>query len=184
MIALERRMRLAQTELQQLASTDALTGLLNRRAGGERIRQEAHRVERGLQGLSILLADVDHFKGINDRYGHGVGDQVLACVAQRLEGACRPYDSVVRWGGEEFLILCPGAHPDRAEAIAGRFLLAVGPQLEIPPYLSLPVTISVGAVGIVSGTASDPSSWVAAADTALYEAKAAGRNCFRVGQAP
>lgn len=162
----------ANRELEKLARKDALTGLFNRRAGDDRIAEEMSRHRRSLSGLTVMLADVDHFKRINDRYGHPAGDAVLREIAQRLSSMCRHTDFIARFGGEEFLMLLPDTSVEGAMTAARKMLAVVSQQ---------PVE-GVGHVSISLGIASpaeyfvDPASALKAADESLYAAKAAGRN--------
>jgi diguanylate cyclase (GGDEF)-like protein/PAS domain S-box-containing protein len=165
-------------ELERLARTDPLTGIGNRRRFDEHLQAEVARAPRSSEPLSLLLCDVDFFKAYNDRYGHQQGDACLAQVARALEGVIRrPADLAARYGGEEFALVLPGTSAEGARSRAEHVRAAVR-ELAIPHEASPGrdrVTISVG-VATVSG-AWTPSQIVALADRALYEAKAAGRDC-------
>lgn len=177
-LQLENKLVEAREEMRFKASHDSLTSLWNRGLILELLDKELARSRRERSFLSLLLCDVDHFKQINDEYGHPVGDQVLQEMAKRLVGALRSYDSVGRYGGEEFLILLSGCDAirtqERAEQLrqhvaSGKFLTAQG---------SLTVTISVGALSIGGWPSDfDASRLLKEVDAALYEAKSAGRNC-------
>ncbi|WP_194165263.1 GGDEF domain-containing protein [Deinococcus terrestris] len=170
---LERGERLT---LEALANTDALTGLPNRRALYAAVERL---LEAPGQPACLILLDLDHFKGINDRHGHNVGDAVLAQAAARLRGALRGTDTVGRWGGEEFLIVLPGADAPGASQVAERLRREIGAS----PFAEAgPVTASLGVAEARPGD--DLDRWVARADVALYRAKAAGRDRVCVGGPP
>jgi diguanylate cyclase (GGDEF)-like protein len=169
----------AQESLRFHAEHDALTGVLNRRAIRDLLRKELARCRREQNTLGIILADVDHFKKINDRYGHGAGDAVLVTAMQRIASCLRSYDVVGRYGGEEFLIIAPGCDLELAQKLAERIRVAVGEQLVDLGDESATITLSLG---VTLGTAeSDPEFLVALADTAMYQAKRNGRNRVETG---
>jgi diguanylate cyclase (GGDEF)-like protein len=166
----------SQRELEHLATHDPLTQLWNRRAILDRLSQEAARAVRQKSLLAVFLIDVDHFKEVNDRHGHPAGDLVLCEVARRLNGALRPYDSLGRFGGEEFLIVLGVQSPADAASIAERLRTSVAAHPLNAGCGEFPVSISVG-VAIASGTAPiDTEALLHAADDALYRAKREGRN--------
>ncbi|MFK7603081.1 diguanylate cyclase [Deinococcus sp. SM5_A1] len=154
----------------RVANTDALTGLHNRHALYPLLDALLERVEGG-HPAALLLIDIDHFKGINDRLGHNVGDEVLREVAQFLPRHLREDDIVGRWGGEEFLVALVGISADDAVAVAERLRRAVGSR-NAPPARQ--VTISVGVAPVIAGERLQ--ACVSRADDALYAAKARGRN--------
>ncbi len=157
--------------LERLASADPLTGLANRRGGERDISAEISRARRQTTPLSCLLLDIDHFKAVNDTSGHQAGDYVLREISELLRRTVRAYDILVRWGGEEFLIVLPGVTPEQARKLAERLRLAV----EQMPLSGIDgVTASIG----VSALGKDYSfeAMFAEADRRLYAAKAAGRN--------
>jgi diguanylate cyclase (GGDEF)-like protein len=161
-------------ELSQHAHVDSLTGLLNRRALEDRAAVELARARRDGTPVSLLAIDVDHFKSLNDGYGHGAGDDVLRFVAASISRITRAIDAVARLGGDEFVVILPGAGLNDAATIAGRLRDAVldGNGGDIPP-----VTLSIGvACGPASGGTLD-DVW-RAADLAMYEAKRAGGNAI------
>ncbi len=169
----------AQESLRFHAEHDALTGVLNRRAIRDLLRKELARCRREKNTLGIILADVDHFKKINDRYGHGAGDAVLVTAVQRICSTLRSYDVVGRYGGEEFLIIAPGCDLELARKIAERICAAVGEQPVDLGDENATITLSLG---VTLGTAeSDPEFLVTLADTAMYQAKRNGRNRVEVG---
>ena len=172
----ERRLK---ERLMDLASTDGLTRLMNRMSGDATLRREVSRVRRSGTQLSVVLADIDHFKSINDRFGHSVGDAVLVGTAQIMRDTVREYDSVSRWGGEEFLLVLPETGPQDAAVLAERVRCA----LESANNASgEQVTLSAG----VATLAPDETVEVllARADSALYRAKDEGRNRVVSGAPP
>jgi len=164
----------AQESLRFHAEHDALTGVLNRRAIRDVVRKELARCRRDNNTLGVILADVDHFKKVNDQYGHAAGDAVLVTVVQRISATLRSYDSVGRYGGEEFLIIAPGCDLPLAQKLAERIRSAISNEPVDLGNESANVTLSLG---VILGTAeSDPEFLVAQADTAMYQAKRNGRN--------
>src|SRR5437660_3103726 len=115
----------AQESLRFHAEHDSLTGILNRRAIRDVLRKELSRCRRENQTLGVIVADVDHFKTINDQYGHGAGDAALVAVVQRISATLRPYDVIGRYGGEEFLIIAPGCDFGLTQKLAERIRAAV-----------------------------------------------------------
>jgi diguanylate cyclase (GGDEF)-like protein len=156
------------------ASHDALTGLFNRRAASERLVLERARAERQRAALSVLMLDIDHFKRINDRWGHAAGDGVLLAVADVLRHELRASDLGVRHGGEEFLVILPGDSAAQAFEVAERIRGEVA-QLAVPlDGDTASITVSVG-IATFNGSESG-EQLVARADAALYRAKQGGRN--------
>ncbi len=172
--AFEANLRLAET-----AMTDALTGLPNRRAMDAQLRAVHARARRHGGAWTVLMADLDHFKRVNDTWGHAVGDEVLAQLAQRLREAVRAEDFVARWGGEEFLVLLQDADATTARRVAEKIRIGVGGQPFATRAGELPVTLSLG-VAESRGEAR-VEDVVHRADQALYAAKHAGRNRCEVG---
>ncbi|BCJ39542.1 hypothetical protein GCM10010168_62100 [Actinoplanes ianthinogenes] len=167
---------------RRIAMTDDLTGIYTRRYLSDALRAESERAARQDGSLAMLLVDVDHFKHINDTYGHPAGDQVLREVARRLRDACRDTDVVARFGGEEFAVLVTGAAPDglAAQAELVRARIAGAPVL-VDGRTAITVTVSVGAAAL-PGTAST-EELLLTADSALYAAKRGGRNRVVMGDA-
>ena len=164
----------AQESLRFHAEHDSLTGVLNRRAIRDVLRRELARCRRDNQSLGVMLADVDHFKRINDRYGHGAGDAALLTVVQRISSMLRPYDLIGRYGGEEFLVIAPGCDLALTQKLAERIRDAVSGEGVDLGNDNVTLTVSVG---LTLGTAdSDPEFLVAVADAAMYQAKRNGRN--------
>ena len=162
-----------------LALRDTLTGCFNRRAFYKLFRREADRARRLGAGLSLLSLDIDHFKSINDAYGHGFGDEVLRLLARRVRALVREPDLLFRWGGEEFLILLPHSLPADAGHLAERIRAGVAaePFRVDPDGREVPITVSLGtAGGTARGESLDPDALVARADAALLRAKRDGRN--------
>ena len=164
--------------VEQAALTDALTGIPNKRALDDSLARATSLGERHGQSQSLILCDLDHFKHINDQYGHVVGDHVLQQAAQELQKALRSSDEVYRFGGEEFAVLLP--HTDEADArnVADRIRQFVGTIRVNCGDTTISVTTSCGVAMRTSEERAD--QWLARADEALYRAKADGRNCTRV----
>jgi diguanylate cyclase (GGDEF)-like protein len=166
-------MRDLNQRLHILSTHDELTGLANRRYGTQRLEQEVNVVNRNGGTFCIALADIDHFKIINDTHGHAVGDKVLTQVAQCLRTHIRDYDLCARWGGEEFMILFARASVVDAQPLAERLRAAVSQPL--PTELAtVTITISLGVTEYRAGDSLDKA--LIHADQALYQAKASGRN--------
>ena len=157
-------------QVQHLAATDSLTGLANRATFQRTLAQEIARAVRGGGEVSVMLLDLDHFKKVNDTYGHHAGDEVLRRVAAVLDDASRAFDTPARYGGEEFAIVLPQTGVDEAVAVAERLRIAVQ-AADIEPK----VTASIGVAGLPSD-AGDGEELVRLADEALYESKREGRN--------
>jgi diguanylate cyclase (GGDEF)-like protein len=171
-----RELKEANETIERLARTDPLTGLANRRTLDETFGREIARAER-LQGdLSMIIGDLDHFKSINDQYGHIIGDQVLAHAAVVLKSQSRPYDLAARYGGEEFVLVLPGTSTNGAIATAERIRKEIA-DLTVPGC-PRQITISLGVASWMVGEA--PEAFVARADAALYSAKSTGRNRVEV----
>jgi diguanylate cyclase len=164
----------SEEHLHRLATTDPLTGLSNRRSWLEQARQVQS--TRGLMtaGGAVILGDIDHFKSINDRFGHDAGDEVLQQVARLLRTHVRAGDTVARWGGEEFIVLLPGAGLGDARSVAEMLRSHVA-TLRVPqgPWAT-PVTMTLGVAVMVDGTRVEDV--IRQADQALYRGKSEGRN--------
>ncbi len=173
---LRHQLTAAHDELARLATCDPLTGLLNRRGFDQRVGHEIERHRRSSEPFSILLCDLDHFKAINDRHGHVVGDRVLTRVASTLLDGVRAIDAVARVGGEEIAVLLVHCDRDGAYSVADRLRLAVAESHPGEPD----VTISIGIAE--AGPDELPAQLYTRADGALYEAKHAGRNCIRAAE--
>ncbi len=162
--------------LEALSITDYLTGLYNHRYAHERLESELNRARRQEEPLSIVMLDLDRFKGINDTYGHLAGDQVLREVGRILKDTCRNYDVAARYGGEEFLIILPGTKLDDAVMIARRIRELIE-ACDFPAGgKTLRVTASFGVADYMLDGTRAKDELVGHADRALYRAKSAGRN--------
>lgn len=169
-----------QDLLIDYAKIDPLTGLPNRRALDERLQQEWARLARHGGNLSVIMADIDHFKKVNDEFGHPTGDQVLRHVARVLAAGCRESDMPARYGGEEFVIVTPETGASAAATFADRVRMSICAQPLIIQGKTLEITVSFG-VADNEGTTS-PEELVQKADEALYLAKSAGRNCVKTAE--
>jgi two-component system cell cycle response regulator len=167
-----------EDRILRLASTDPLTGVLNRRVFIERMDAEIHRSGRQNAPFSLLLMDIDHFKEINDRFGHQAGDLVLRRFVEQLSVSVRPYDFVGRYGGEEFVVGLAGADNEKAGIIAERMRQGVqAMSIEVakgPPPIH--VTASFGVASFLPGSEETVDSLTRRADEAMYRAKHRGRN--------
>lgn len=175
-LALQGQLVAAREQLAQEASHDPLTGLWNRRAATSALRRDLARAARAGEPVSVILADVDHFKAVNDTWGHPAGDQVLMELAVRMQRCVRDADSVARWGGEEMLMVLPSADATTAYDVAERMRLAVAGEGFAVGGKRLPVTLSLGVAVIHPNAADDWEDLVRLADEALYRAKESGRN--------
>ncbi len=175
-IKLQTELLEARESLRYLALHDSLTGLVNRNEVLERLKSETDRSSRDGSSVGVLLVDIDHFKLVNDRYGHADGDQVLVEVASRMRSTLRSYDIVGRYGGEEFLVILPGCDSLKAELQAERLREAIAGKTVSLSQGLITVTVSIGVMAKDSGSNDSPSQLIGAADAALYRAKAAGRN--------
>lgn len=168
---------IAARELHRLKSThDSLTGLLNHEQILLTLDEELARADREGNSVAVMMADLDHFKSINDTYGHMTGDTVLRSTARRLLSLKRPYDSIGRYGGEEFLVILPDCCRDSALAFAERLRSSMTGKAMASPEGAILVTISVGVAVSSKERRRDAQSLVRAADAALYKAKEHGRN--------
>ncbi|MFY9352587.1 sensor domain-containing diguanylate cyclase [Sphingobium sp.] len=166
-----------QRVLQQVAARDSLTGADSRRAFLEKLDREIERAGTGARSC-LLLIDLDHFKSVNDRYGHGAGDRVLSAFVERLRPGLRTGDSIGRLGGEEFAILLVDSDIDRSSALCERLRARLADPVPVGEGEAVFVTFSAGLVALDGG--STRSALLEAADKALYRAKHSGRNCLRL----
>ena len=178
-----RRAFALERELHRDARTDALTGLANRRAMEERGPLELKRAQRNTVPVSVILCDVDHFKNINDRYGHEVGDAVLRTVAGVLRTALRETDALGRWGGEEFIAVLTDTDTRVASEIAERMRIAVNRTAFGRPPEGMTISLGVSTVHKVQTATSAWDALIKEADLLLYQAKKEGRNRVMYPQA-
>jgi len=157
------------------ARTDALTGVANRRAFDDEVQQQFDRWRKGNPRFSVLLADIDHFKRVNDDHGHLLGDQALQLVGQAMQRATRDRDGVFRYGGEEFAVLMPAATLSDAKLSAERIRKATQAIVLKDGEATVPLTVSIGVADVRTGD--DVEAIVSRSDSALYTAKDSGRNC-------
>jgi diguanylate cyclase (GGDEF)-like protein len=168
-------LRLANAKLTEISMTDALTCIPNRRAFNDRLAAEESLARQTGAPFSLLLMDVDHFKLFNDRHGHQAGDEALVRIAGTLKGNNRSSDLLARYGGEEFALILPQTRIEAAVAAAERLRGAI--EAAVMPWQSITVSIGAAAYDPACGAA----GLIAAADRALYAAKAAGRNRVAIG---
>jgi diguanylate cyclase (GGDEF)-like protein len=166
----------AREALREQATHDPLTGLWNRYALLEALEREHSRAARGGTPLAVIMLDLDHFKRVNDTYGHLAGDAVLRQTAKRMQAVVRSYDLVGRFGGEEFLIVLPGTSGANAAQLAERLRAAVAHEPVSQDLLRIPVTASLGVGASGPEPSGDPQTLIRVADEALYRAKERGRN--------
>ncbi len=166
----------AKEALHFQATHDYLSGLLNRSAVIDRLQIELARSQRQGTALGVIMADIDHFKQVNDHLGHAAGDGVLCEVAHRMMRAVRPYDSVGRYGGEEFVLVLPGCDIDRAVTLAERLRADFNSQPVTTCEGAFAVTVSFGVTSANTDQNGNVDSIIRSADMALYRAKNRGRN--------
>jgi diguanylate cyclase (GGDEF)-like protein len=176
---LEHKVRERTEALERLTHIDPMTELLNRRGMAERLEAALSRKQRDGSRFGLLLLDVDYFKSINDKHGHGVGDQALMLMAELLRSLIRPYDSAARWGGDEFLVLVTDCDGDALMALGERVCAAIAKSDGLTDHAGKLVRFGVSIGGVLVGD-EDVQRMVFKADQALYAAKAAGRGCVRL----
>jgi two-component system, cell cycle response regulator len=188
---LQDQLRSAKSQLEKLSVTDGLTGLYNHRHFEDRLREEFRRCQRYSDPVSLLMMDLDHFKDVNDRYGHPFGDRVLRETAELLKASVREPDICSRYGGEEFAIILPKTHLQGALAVSERIFKALRQKtypVELPPgeksdATPIRVTASAGLAFFPSKDVTTPELLVKFADEALYRAKREGRDTICLYQA-
>jgi diguanylate cyclase (GGDEF)-like protein len=189
---LQDELRATQQKLAEQSITDALTGLRNRRFFDERLHEEFGRAQRYADPVSLIMLDIDHFKKVNDKYGHQVGDVVLRESAGLLKASLRDPDIPARYGGEEFAVILPKTHVQGALAVAERVWRAIGTKVfrhslgegpSASPPVELRVTVSLGVAFFPSKDITTADLLVKFADEALYQAKHSGRNSICLYQA-
>jgi diguanylate cyclase (GGDEF)-like protein len=174
MLEMQSNLLEARDALSHQATHDFLTGVFNRRAVRDRLKQEITRAGRDGKSLSVGMLDIDHFKKINDTFGHQAGDEALIAFTRLIQGGLREYDCVGRYGGEEFLVIAPGSVGSKNESLFERLRTRIS-EAEIATNAG-PISLTVS-IGVAPGTGqSDVDTLLAAADAALYQAKADGRN--------
>ncbi len=174
-LELQTQLLAAQEALLDQATHDPLTGLWNRPAVCGALERDLARARRENAPIGVLLADFDHFKRVNDTYGHDTGDDVLREAARRMLSVVREYDTLGRYGGEEFLIVAPGCTADAAAGLGERIRRAIADEPISAGRNALAVNVSLGAAASSDGFAASVSL-IQAADQAMYKAKKAGRN--------
>jgi two-component system cell cycle response regulator len=174
-VELERRLLSALEDADYQATHDFLSGIYNRAAITGLLKREASRCKRSSEPMSVMMVDIDHFKSINDTYGHPAGDEVIKQVTLRISSVLRTYDAVGRFGGEEFLVLTPNCALGEAMAVAERLRLRVATDKVTVGELAIPVSVSIG-VSAIREDIADVNVAVDTADLSLYAAKKNGRN--------
>jgi len=168
------------SQMQQMAALDALTGALDRRFGMTRLSEELSRAIRAESSLSVMMVDLDHFKQINDVYGHLIGDKVLIETVKKIRRILRESDAIVRFGGEEFLIIVPGEETQAAKLVGERICSAVADMNIQEDGQIIKVTLSIGLASYPENDVDKPDILIRYADQALYHSKSAGRNQLTV----
>lgn len=175
-LTLQKELIQSRESMRFHATHDALTSVWNRGSILEFLAAELQRAERLETTTSVVMVDIDHFKAVNDTYGHPTGDTVLTEIAVRISHSVRTYDYIGRYGGEEFLIVLPSCGKDSVRHCAERIRRAACHEPINTQSGMVPVTVSIGASVVEAGTVA-PEAVLASADRALYRAKKAGRNC-------
>nr|WP_145545080.1 GGDEF domain-containing protein [Variovorax boronicumulans] len=171
--------------LNELSLKDALTGLSNRRQLEQVLEAEIDRVARSGEAALLLMLDIDHFKSVNDNYGHMAGDQVLQAVGQALASCIRPMDTAARYGGEEFAVVLPSCQPAFGQVVAERIRRTIeASPIRVSPSVDLRVTVSIGGAFALQWIRSTTELWIDRADQQLYEAKTGGRNRLCLEEQP
>lgn len=181
-IELQEELIAAREALREKASHDPLTGLWNHEEILRILGQELIRGEREGKCVGAIMADLDHFKLVNDNYGHLAGDAVLRMTAERILSITRPYDAIGRYGGEEFLLVLPDCSLENTTLLAERIRQHICCERMDTPEGLIPVTISLGVASAGCAASEDANSLVKRADDALYRAKEAGRNRVEADQ--
>jgi two-component system cell cycle response regulator len=175
-LELQEQLVTAREQLRMQETHDSLTQLFNRAAVLEALEREVVRSNREKHPMAVIMADIDHFKDINDTYGHQAGDAVLRETARRILSSFRAYDFVGRYGGEEFLIVVPSSELAMAVELAERLRQNIAAQPVDFDQATIPVTMSLGVAVSAVGERNQPAELLRHADEALYAAKRGGRN--------
>lgn len=175
-----RRIAELEQELRLLASRDSLTGIANRGAIIDVLQRELARRARTQEPVSVIFCDLDHFKSVNDTYGHLAGDEVLREVTRRMAATLRPYDSFGRYGGEELLGVLPNCQMEGALEVAERMRAAVADSPVHTQFGDIAATISIGVASVSRHETTTLGALLHRADGALYRAKENGRNCITI----
>lgn len=171
--------------LCELSLKDPLTGLSNRRHFRNVLSREIDVVARSGDSALLLMLDIDHFKKVNDTYGHLAGDRVIQAIAKCLATCMRPMDTVARYGGEEFAVILPNCQVSFGQSVAQRIREAVGAlSFCVAPQVNIQVTVSIGGAYAPEWVRSTTALWLDQADIQLYRAKAEGRNRVCIDQQP
>ena len=165
--------------LKEQVRTDALTGLYNFRFFADALPREMERARRTFQPLSLIILDIDHFKGFNDRWGHELGNRALSHIARLIEVAIRKLDFAYRFGGEEFVILLPNTDLFQALNVAERLRDIIAATPLVNDRDTIPITASLGVDEFRGNHGDSPEEFVERVDAWLYQAKRAGRNCVK-----
>jgi len=173
---LQDELRRSNRLLLELSQTDPLTRLCNRRSLTEMLESELNRCQRNLAPCSLIMCDIDHFKKVNDEYGHQAGDNVLVIIAELLQEHLRPYDLAARYGGEEFCLVLPETNLNHAEEVAERIRTRVESYGFSGNLSALKLTLSLGVASVSGGRIKTEDELIRLADEALYLAKNNGRN--------
>jgi diguanylate cyclase (GGDEF)-like protein len=179
---MNRELERLNKDLSRLARFDVLSGLMNRMSLFNMIEVEMERAVRSGISLCGLMLDIDHFKRINDSFGHPCGDEVIRAIGRELKQGLRKYDNAGRYGGEEFFIILPNSNLEQARQIADRFRLSLAGSLVMCGEEKIRITASLGVAQFHPGESKE--SWIGRADRAMYIAKQAGRNSVAVDTQP
>ncbi|MGH1440069.1 MAG: sensor domain-containing diguanylate cyclase [Cellvibrionaceae bacterium] len=171
----------ANDQLEIISKTDGLTGLLNRKTWEDELEKEFERQKRYQEDCTLVIFDIDHFKKVNDNYGHPAGDEVIRQTADITRQCIRKTDIAGRYGGEEYVILLPHTHVDSAKVLAERIRKKIEEKAALYESESINYTVSLGLSGY-HPSLSSPTAWIDSADQALYQSKEGGRNQFHVYQ--
>ncbi len=169
----------ANNKLEVISQTDGLTGLLNRKTWEDHLNNEFERQQRYNEDCTLVIFDIDHFKKVNDNYGHPAGDEVIRKTADVTRQCIRKTDIAGRYGGEEYVILLPHTHVDSAKILAERIRKKIESLIVCYEDFSINYTVSLGLSGFDKSLAS-PTAWIDSADQALYQSKEGGRNQFHI----